>query len=71
MTIWFNQYLTVLKSIQNSNSEKTLKFYKNKLETFFKKALAEYQFYLLSEADKLIKNKDLTCRHNYDCLVKK
>jgi hypothetical protein len=25
MTIWFNQYLTVLKSIQNSNSEKNFK----------------------------------------------
>jgi hypothetical protein len=71
MIIWFNQYLTVLKAINKSTSEKTLKLYKNKLEQFFKKALAEYQFYLLSQADNLAKKEDLTCYHNYDCLVKK
>jgi hypothetical protein len=71
MLMRFNQYLTVLKTIKKTSSEKTIKFYKQKLEDFFKKALVEYQFYILTEADKLAKKNDLTCYHKFECLVKK
>jgi hypothetical protein len=73
MLVWFSQYITVLKSLENKNlSEKAIKFYQQKLEDFFKKALLEYQFYILQQADQIAKEKnELQCFHNYECLVKK
>ena len=73
MLVWFNQYLTVLNSIKNKNfNEKTIKFYQQKLEEFFQKALLEYQFYILQQADNIAKEKnELQCFHNYECLVNK
>ncbi len=71
MIIRFNQYLTILKNLKKTKNNKTFNFYQKKAKEFLDRAIIEYQLYLLTEADKVIKNKDLTCYHNFNCLYKK
>ncbi len=70
MQMWFSQYVYMNEKLTKSKTDEEYDIYSWKVEESIKKALVEYQLYILQKTNSFTWD-DLSCMHDYDCVYKK